>query len=371
MQEALGSQMRDVHTVHSGESSVLDTQGADLTLGNSARRSSSNEYAQLKQLMKQRGLLDQQLAYYTYKILFTMSLLIISIAFLFIIDNFWLQLLNALYLGFVSMQFGLLGHDIGHRQVFRTSWKSRIAGFLVGNLLVGWSWSWWIDKHNAHHGHPNQLGLDPDIVRPFTAFTEEVARSRQGTARFLAKYQAYLEFPLYLLSPITFLILSILFLRRKKTKHILAEALLLTLHYGLYVGLLLWRLSPWQVLLFIIVHYAFFGLYLGSIGAPNHKGMPSMDQDSPTDFLRQQVLTARNVKGPPLVDFWYGGLNYQIEHHLFPTMPRNKLRLARPLVKAFCKEHAIAYCETSMLQSYKDILHFLHQVSAPLREEKS
>jgi fatty acid desaturase len=76
-------------------------------------------------------------------------------------------------------------------------------------------------------------------------------------------------------------------------------------------------------------------------------------------------------EGSPLVDFWYGGLNYQIEHHLSPTMPRNKLRQARPIIMAFCKEHGIAYCETSMLQSYKEILHFLHQVSAPLREEIS
>lgn len=368
MQEAPRKYIRNTPTTYSGESSVPDTPESGLP---KARRSSSSEYVQLKQIVKQQGLLDQQLAYYTCKALFTLGLLVIALAFLFIVDNFWLQLLDALYLGFVSMQFGLLGHDIGHLQVFRNRWKSRIAGFLVGNLLVGWSWSWWIDKHNAHHGHPNQLGLDPDIVRPFTSFTEEVAQSRQGVARFLAKYQAYLEFPLYLFSPITFLILSILFLCRKKAKHILTETLLLVLHYGLYAGLLLWRLSPGQALLFTIAHHAFFGLYLGSIGAPNHKGMPIMDQAGPADFLRQQVLTARNVKGSPLVDFWYGGLNYQIEHHLFPTMPRNKLRQARPLVMAFCQQHSIAYCETSMFQSYKDILHFLHQVSAPLRQEKS
>jgi len=82
------------------------------------------------------------------------------------------------------------------------------------------------------------------------------------------------------------------------------------------------------------------------------------------------VLTSRTIKGSLLVDFWYGGLNYQIEHHLFPTMPRNKLRKAQAIVKAFCKEHAIAYHETTMLQSYCEILHCLHQVSAPLRNEK-
>src|SRR5579859_1096614 len=181
---------------------------------------SPNEYVQLKRLIKQRGLLDQQPVYYTWKFLFTVGLLALGIAFLFALHNFWLLLLDALYMGFVSMQFGLLGHDIGHRQVFRTSWKSRVAGFLVGNLLVGWSWSWWIDKHNAHHGHPNQPGLDPDIVRPFTAFTEDVALSRQGLARTLAKYQAYLEFPLYLFSPLTFLVLSVLFLYRKKARYV-------------------------------------------------------------------------------------------------------------------------------------------------------
>src|SRR6202022_1694241 len=129
--------------------------------------------------------------FYSLKVLFTTGLLAIGITLLFVIDNFWLLLLLALYMGFVSMQFGLLGHDIGHRQVFRASKRSKLAGFLVGNLMVGWSWSWWIDKHNAHHGHPNQPGLDPDIVRPFTAFTEDVARSRRGIARSLAKYQAY------------------------------------------------------------------------------------------------------------------------------------------------------------------------------------
>jgi fatty acid desaturase len=346
-------------------------QEAHLSLASTARRSSPNEYVQLKYLVKQHGLLEQQSAYYAWKFLFTACLLVAGIAILLLIHNPWLVLLNALYMGFVSMQFGLLGHDIGHRQVFRTSRASRIAGFLIGNLMVGWSWSWWIDKHNAHHGHPNQIGLDPDIVRPFTAFTEDMARSRRGLARLLAKYQAYLEYPEYLLSPISFLIMSILFLYRKKSKYPQVEALLLALHYGLYMGLLFWRLDFWLVLPFILVHHAFFGLYLGSIGAPNHKGMPIGDSAGPPDFLHQQVLTARNVKGSPLVDFWYGGLNYQIEHHLFPTMPRNKLRQARPLIKTFCEEHSIAYCETNIVQSYLDVLRFLHQVSAPLREEKA
>jgi fatty acid desaturase len=329
-----------------------------------------NDYPRLKHLIKQQGLLDQQLPYYTYKILMTLSLLAIGLAFLFLVNSFWLQLVNAVYLSFVITQIGFLAHDIGHRQVFRTAGKNMFSGLLVGNLLIGWSWSWWVEKHNRHHGHPNQLDGDPDIVRPFTVFTQEEARNTQGVKRFLVKYQAYFEFPIYMFAPMTFLILSIHFLCQKRAKYVLAEVLLLILHYAFYVGLLLWRLNIGQAVLFMVVHLALFGLYLGSVVAPNHKGMLVVDKDSPLDFLRQQVLTSRNVKANPLTDFWYGGLNYQIEHHLFPTMPRNKLREAQPIVRAFCNEHAIAYHETSMLQSYREILHCLHQVSASLRKEK-
>jgi fatty acid desaturase len=109
------------------------------------------------------------------------------------------------------------------------------------------------------------------------------------------------------------------------------------------------------------------GLYLGSIFAPNHKGMTIIDKESDLGFLYRQVVTARNVKGRPVTDFWYGGLNYQIEHHLFPSMPRNRLREAQCLIKAFCQEHAIPYYETSMLRSYQEILQYLHHVSSPLR----
>jgi fatty acid desaturase len=89
-----------------------------------------------------------------------------------------------------------------------------------------------------------------------------------------------------------------------------------------------------------------------------------MDDDEELDFLRTQVLTARNVRGNWFLDYWYGGLNYQIEHHLFPTMPRNRLRYAKPLVERFCAERGIAYHETSIGGSYKEIFQHLRRSSA-------
>jgi fatty acid desaturase len=331
----------------------------------------TNQYAELKRLIKQRGLLNQQPAYFMGKILLTLGLLAVSLALVLIVDNLWLQLLNAAYLAFVFVQISLIAHDIGHRQLsFRASWKNECITLILGNLSLGISRQWWIDKHNEHHGHPNQLDVDPDVDIPLLAFEEEQALDKRGLARFVVKYQAALIFPLSLLQALSMHRSSIQFLVQEKAKSTLAEALIMGAHFILYFGLLFSVLEPLQALLFIAVHRGLFGMFMVSIFAPNHKAMPVLQRDSQLDFLRRQVLTSRNVIAHPITDFWYGGLNYQIEHHLFPRLPRNKLREAQHIVKDFCRDHSIAYHETSVLQSYREILQHLHEVGAPLREAR-
>ena len=153
---------------------------------------------------------------------------------------------------------------------------------------------------------------------------------------------------------------SIQFLIEKQAKRPLGEAIAMVAHFIWYFSLLLSLLDAWQAVLFIAIHQGLTGLYLTSIFAPNHKGMLILGEDSQLGFLRRQVLTSRNVTAHPLTDFWYGGLNYQIQHHLFPNMPRNKLREVQSIVKSFCRTHSIAYYETSVLQSHKEILQHLY-----------
>jgi fatty acid desaturase len=95
--------------------------------------------------------------------------------------------------------------------------------------------------------------------------------------------------------------------------------------------------------------------------------MPVLTEQDELDFLRRQVLTSRNVRGGRLVDFALGGLNYQIEHHLFPSLPRPSLRHARPLVREFCTQHGLPYCERTLLGSYTEALRHLQKVGAPPR----
>jgi fatty acid desaturase len=94
--------------------------------------------------------------------------------------------------------------------------------------------------------------------------------------------------------------------------------------------------------------------------------MPVLAAGDRTDFLRRQVLTSRNVRGNWLVDLVLGGLNYQIEHHLFPNMPRPNLRRSQPLVRAFCLRHGVSYCETTWIRSYAQALRHLHEVGRAL-----
>ena len=359
--------------MHPDRVSSTDAPGENLAphVQEAASHLRTNQYAQLKRLIKKNGLLDRQPAYYAAKSAFTLGLLAVSLALLFVLGDTRFQLLNAAYLAFVFVQISLLAHDFGHRQFsFRSSWKNDWLTLLFGNLLLGLSRQWWIDKHNEHHGHPNQVDLDPDVDIPLLAFEEDQALQKRGLARFVVKYQAALIFPLSLLQAISMLHSSIEFLAAKKAKSTLLEALTICAHFALYLALLFSVLEPLQALLFIAIHRGLFGTYMVSIFAPNHKAMPLLERDSKVDFLRRQVLTSRNVVAHPITDFWYGGLNYQIEHHLFPRMPRNKLGEAQPIIRSFCQEHSIGYHETGVLQSYKEILKHLHAVGAPLREAR-
>jgi fatty acid desaturase len=127
-------------------------------------------------------------------------------------------------------------------------------------------------------------------------------------------------------------------------------------HCAAYLAVLFWIRPPGMAIAFIAVHQGLFGLYLGSLFAPNHKGMPILTHDDRPDFLRRQVLTSRNVTGGWFTDIALGGLNHQIEHHLFPSMPSPDLRKARVLVRHHCQELGVSYLETGLVASYRHAL---------------
>jgi fatty acid desaturase len=326
------------------------------------------EYAELKRLVSEAGLLRPRPLYSAMTVARTAALLAIGMIALPFLGHLWLRLLDAAFLAFVFTHIAFVGHDSGHGQIARGGWKRDLVGLLHGNLLLGVSADWWLQKHNAHHGHPNQLDRDPDIDMPILAFSEQQAEHMRGVGRLITRYQAYFFLPLLTLEGFSLKFDSVHFLVAQGSKARLPETCLLIAHFAWYGGLLVAILGVWQAALFIVVHQALFGLYMGSVFAPNHKGMPVLPADSDLNFLRLQVLTARNVRGHAVVDFLYGGLNYQIEHHLFPTMSRSNLKAAQRITQRFCALRSIDYHETGFFASYKEVLRHLHHVGAPLRK---
>jgi fatty acid desaturase len=340
----------------------------ELTAGPTPPRAGRwSEYTQLSRQIKQAGLLDRRHGYYTAKLGLNLGLLAAGGAAFVALGDSWWQLVTAAYLAVVFTQLAFVGHDAGHRQIFRSRRANNLVGLVHANLLVGISFGWWVAKHDRHHSNPNHEDLDPDIDIPALAFTAGQARDRRGLARVVARYQAFLFFPLLLLEAAQLHVASVKAVVRDTGRATMVEGLLLVLHVVGYLTALFLVLSPLQAAVFVLVQQGLFGLYLGCSFAPNHKGMPTLSEAEELDFLRSQVLTSRNVRGSRLVDLLLGGLNYQIEHHLFPNMPRPNLRRAQPLVRAFLSQHDLPYTETSMFGSYAEALRHLHSVGAQLR----
>jgi fatty acid desaturase len=285
-----------------------------------------------------------------------------------IVGNSWTTLAVAALAGFTFTQLGFIGHDAGHNQVFGTRRRNRLLGLAVGNVLIGLSFGWWVHKHNAHHAHPNEVGRDPDIGAGVPLAPLDIqGNGHRPLELWLARWQAPLFFPLMLLRSGGMHVLGAKRLLRQRDHAAAVEGSLIALHAALYLTVVLLVLSPVKALAFIAVQQAVFSVYLGFSFAPNHKGMPIIETATATSFARRQVVTARNVRGGWFTDFMLGGLNYQIEHHLFPSMPRPNLRRVQGLVRDFCATADLGYSEESFVESFRQIVHHLSDVGAASR----
>ncbi len=323
------------------------------------RATAGSDFAELGRRINAAGLLRRRPAYYVARLSLVGGALTLGWAAFFAIGASWWTLAVAAFLAVVFAQTALVAHDLAHRQVFRTNKPSARAGLIAGNLAIGMSYGYWMDKHTKHHANPNHDDLDPDVGPGVLVWSREAAAGKG----FLTRYQAYFFFPLLTLLGISLKRDSIRWISQKQKP---LEAALLGLHLIAYLAALVTVLSPLQAIAFLVVHQAIFGVYLGLTFAPNHKGMPHPTGDE--DFLRKQVLTSRNVRGGRFVDAALGGLNYQIEHHLFPAMPTPNLRKAQPIVQRYCAEIGVSYEMTSLTDSYRQALSHLHDVGADLRK---
>jgi fatty acid desaturase len=331
--------------------------------GVSRRERYVSTYAELSRHIQASGLLQRRYVYYWTKIIGLVAVFVAIWVVFALLGNSWYQLLVAAVLAIVLAQFGFLGHDAAHRQIFATHHWNEWTARVISGLFSGLSYRWWVTKHNRHHLNPNKEGADPDLAPGAFAFTPSAVQRRAGLGRRLARWQGYYFFPLLLLEGLALHVTSIqTIMRREPMKYRWCEAAFITARLGGYIAVLLIVLPPSKAAAFFGVQMGLFGLLLGGAFAPNHTGMPIVPPNEKIDFLRRQVLMSRNIRGGWATNFALGGLNYQIEHHLFPSMPRPNLRRAQPIVRDYCANHRVSYTETSLLSAYRIVVQYLNQV---------
>lgn len=327
------------------------------------RQRPANDFLELSRRVKAAGLMARRPGWYAARGIVLAAGFAGATALLLSLGQTPWQLAVAALFGVLFTQAAFLGHDAAHQQVFSSSKRNEQLSRVVANLVVGLSHGWWARKHGKHHADPNTIGKDGDIATGAIVFDPADVPTRTGVLGWVTRHQGWLFFPMLTLEGLNLHVSAVRTVasRRDLPDRGLEAALLAVRLLG-FPALLVLVLGPALAAGFLGVQLVVFGVYMGATFAPNHKGMPLIGERETVDFLRRQVLTSRNIRGGRVTAWAMGGLNHQIEHHLFPRMPSVNLRRAQPLVREYCNEKGIPYTETGLIEAYGIVVRYLNRV---------
>lgn len=269
------------------------------------------------------------------------------------ISPLWLLLVPLSAVAFLTM--GFAGHDAGHYALSRKPWINDVWGQVAMTVLCGMSFGHWRKRHNQHHSSCQEIGKDPDMH--FGVLFSVYPNSdnwRTPLGRFFLRIQRWAFWPLASFYWVTLRYDGIrdCFQQPKETR---IDRYLIPLHWILLVIIpgLVWGWAP--TLLAYLAVSCLSSLMTASVFIPNHIGLRRLEPGNELSYLEQQITTSRNITNPRVLDFFYGGLNSQIEHHLFPRAPHDRYRAMRPFVRAFCHTRGLAYQEASLFRALASV----------------
>lgn len=257
----------------------------------------------------------------------------------------WTVLGACVVLALLLAQFAFIGHDAGHGSIGRKPAVNRAFGQLAMTLVTGLAFDEWIGRHRQHHQFCQDEARDPDMAVAFVvSLTEASKRSKGALGRYLTRHQAIHVWLLSFFFGHSQRHLSqaavLLDIRRHRL-----DAAMLCLHHALWFGVpcLLLGVPVERALLVYLVPVTILGPYLAAIFWVNHVGMPLIREVERFSFFEHQVVTSRTIANPPAWDWLFGGLNFQIEHHLFPQVPSHRLAAVQAIVREHFARNRIAY----------------------------
>ena len=294
----------------------------------------------------------------------------------------WIPIFFASYLALVILPFGLVwlllapvcavamltmgfvGHDAGHYALSKKAWANDVWGQFAMTFLCGMSFGFWRSRHNLHHVRCQEVDADPDMHFGvlFSVYPNS-ANWHTPLGRMFLRIQKWAFWPLASLYWVTLRYDGIrdLFQQPKQTK---VDRFLMPLHW-IVLLILPGLIFGWSAAIAAyVVMSCLSSLMTASVFIPNHIGMRRLADGEKLSYLEQQITTSRNITNPPLLDFYYGGLNSQIEHHLFPRVAHHRYRAMRPIVRAFCKKHGFAYNEASLYRALASVGNHLGDMTA-------
>ncbi|KAL3692133.1 hypothetical protein R1sor_005784 [Riccia sorocarpa] len=333
------------------------------------------DYRELRSLLLRSQMFKCSKAYYVYKAVTNFALLAASMAVISWSTTFWAVLLSSFLMGLFLQQCGWVAHDFAHNQVFEPrSSRGFLGGLFWGNVAQGFSLGWWKTKHNVHHAVTNECDekyqpIDPDIdTLPLLAWSNEIlATVDDRFTRSIISKQHLMFFPLLFLARLSWLYSSwahvSCFDMPKSIRW--AEKVTLLAHYAGTLAIPLSFLPVPRAICWVILAELFSGFFLSVVFVVSHNGMEMYND--PRDFVTAQLCSTRNIKNQFFYDWFSGGLNWQIEHHLFPTIPRHNLHKVEPYVKALCAKHGLMYEEISLVSAVARSVNRLRDVAAVAR----
>ncbi|KAK9208242.1 hypothetical protein WN944_000596 [Citrus x changshan-huyou] len=324
----------------------------------------SKDYRKLLAEFSKMGLFEKKGHCALYTFVFMAMLFAVSIYGVFCSDSTWVHLCSGGLMGLLWIQSGWIGHDSGHYQVMSSRGINRIVQILTGNCLAGISIAWWKRNHNAHHIACNSLDFDPDLQHmPFFVVSSKFFNSItscyyerklhfDSVARFLVSYQHWTFYPVMCFARINLFAQSFLLLLSKKNVRNRVQEIFGILVFWIWYPLLISCLPNWgERVMFIVASFSVTGIQhvqfcLNHFSSNVYVGPPCSN-----DWFRKQTQGTLNIKCSSWMDWFHGGLQFQVEHHLFPRLPRCNLRKVSPFVVELCKKHNLPYNIVSFWKS--------------------
>ena len=322
----------------------------------------SAAFLEFRKQVRESVLYKRTYGYYAAYLTLVLIGIALSVLVLVSTTNFFVQMANAVFLSFVLVQGGMFGHDLAHQQVFVSKKKNLFFSSLAWGLFGGLSAHKWFEKHNAHHKYTNQVGRDPDLDIPFIFSEHQIPAKQMPLMRFPQRHQHIIFFLLLPFVYMNMVVQTYLHIFKRFSVRTVAELGLIVAHFVVLMLAIFLSLPVVTSICFLVVHFMCVGVYMSLVFAPNHKGRPILAEGETGGWL-DQIRTTRNIYASKLVFHIFGGLNFQIEHHLFSDMARPQYFKVQKLVREFCARHNISYHETSWLGSLREIYQSLKRNS--------